>query len=225
MDLSRRTRSQTQTPRLTAVLHALFPVFFLVASTIALGPSPARAETEAAAPAIAVPTVELRFMGGFGVGAEAAGSLFDHRLRLDGSVRGGPGAVLGEGAVQVRVVGPAASALWLRGGYLFQGFNIGCSIVDRATALDAGLAYRKRWAGGSLFVAETGIERVTRPTGLSCNDSVLGAESSGLRVSVGGQYALTRGVGLYGRIGVRTGQHIMEIAILPEAWIGLAFEM
>jgi len=215
----------TRTPRLTAVLHAVFPVFFLVASTIALGPSPARAETDAAAPAIAVPTVELRFVGGFGVGAEAAASLFDHRLRLDGSVRGGPGAVLGEGAVQVRVAGPAANALWLRGGYLFQGFNIGCSIVDRATAFDVGVAYRKRWAGGSLFVAETGFERVTRPTGITCEDSILGAESSGMRVTIGGQYALTRGVGIYGRIGARTGQHVMEIGFLPEAWIGLAFEM
>jgi hypothetical protein len=208
------------TPRMIAVSLAA-----LVASLV--GPARARAAAAAApaAPAIPVPTAELRFVGGFGVGAEAAGSLFGHRLRLDGSVRGGPGAVLGEGAALVRVAGAAANSLWLRGGYLFQGFNIGCSIVDRATAWDVGLAYRKRWAGGSLFAAETGVERVSRPSGIYCNDSVLGAESGGLRVSVGGQYALTRGIGLYGRVGMRTGQHVMEIGVLPEAWVGIAFEM
>lgn len=211
MDVSRRART------IAASLAALLA---------SLGPSRARAQTEPAEPpAVQVPTAEFRLVAGFGLGAEAAASTFDHRLRLDGSVRGVLGGVLGEGAALVRLVGAPDNAVWLRGGYLFQGFNIGCSIVDRATAWDAGLAYRKRWAGGSLFAAETGVEHVSRPSGIYCNDSVLGAESAGLRVSLGGQYALTRGIGIYGRVGVRTGQHVMEISLLPEAWAGIAFEM
>jgi hypothetical protein len=211
MDFPRRT------PRLIAV--------FLAASIFAAGPARADAEDEPAAPTISVPTAELGFFGGFGAGAEAAGSLFDHRLRLDGSVRGLWGGVLGEGAAMVRLVGSPANALWLRGGYMFQGFNYSCSIVDRATAGDVGVAYRKRWAGGSLFAAEGGVEYLTRPTGLYCNDSLLSGGGAGLRVSVGGQYALTRGIGIYGRVGMRTGPHVMEIGVLPEAWLGIAFEM
>src|SRR5262249_55842973 len=114
--------------------------------------------------------------------------------------------------------------VWLRGGFLYQSGQV-CGTADAARAWDAGLAYRKRWAGGSLFAAEGGVETVTRATGIVCNDSVLGRDSSGFRISVGGQYALTRGLGLYGRMGVRTGQHVLEIGLLPELWVGVAFEL
>ena len=200
----------------------------LAAAIATLGGAAAHAQTvfDSPPPAIIVPVAEARAVFGLGTGIEAAASILDHRLRLDGGLHGWHGGGYGELAALVRVAGPATSGVWLRAGYMFQAFETGCDhMPDAASSYDAGVAYRKRWAGGSLFVAETGIERVTRPTGLYCNDSVLGAESSGLRVNIGGQYALTRGVGLYGRLGVRTGQHVMEIAILPEAWVGLAFEM
>ena len=44
--------------------------------------------------------------------------------------------------------------------------DIGCGVTDHATSWDAGLAYRKRWAGGSLFTAEGGAEMVARPRGV-----------------------------------------------------------
>jgi hypothetical protein len=176
-------------------------------------------------PAILVPTTELRLVGGTGVGAEAAQSLLDHRLRLDAGVHGWTRGLLGEGAALVRVLGSAANGVWLRGGFMYQHMDVGCGVTDRATSWDAGLAYRKRWAGGSLFAAEAGVETVSRASGVYCHDSGLRADSQGARFSVGGQYALTRGLGLYGRVGARTGQHVMEIGLLPEIWAGVAFEL
>jgi len=178
-------------------------------------------ETEHPVP---VPSTELRLVGGFGVGLEAAASLLGDRLRLDGGLHGFPGGGMGEGATLVRVLGSAANGVWVRAGFLYQRTDISCNVTDKATTWDAGLAYRKRWAGGSLFTAEGGMETVARPNGIYCNDSSLSTRSGGLRVSTGGQYALTRGLGLYGRIGLRTGQHLMEIGFLPELWAGVAFE-
>jgi len=174
--------------------------------------------------AIPVPSTELRIVGGSGVGAEAAQSLFGHRLRLDAGVHSAFNGLIGEGAAQVRLLGSAANGLWLRGGYLYQRMALDC-LTDTASAWDAGLAYRKRWAGGSLFAAEAGLETVSRPRAIGCNDSGLDARSDGVRFSLGGQYALTRGLGIYGRVGARTGEHLLEIGILPEIWLGVAFEL
>ena len=192
-------------------------------ATVGSGRAQAQSVQEAA-PAVVVPSTELRLVGGTGVGIEAAGSLLGDRLRLDAGLRGGPSGANGEAAALVRVLGSAASGLWLRGGVLYHRMDVGCGMTDRATSWDAGLAYRKRWASGSLFAVEGGVETVSRPQGVYCNDSALRADSNGVRFSAGGQYALTRGLGLYGRIGLRTGQHVMELGFLPEILAGVAFE-
>jgi len=198
------------------------------AAVIAAVGTPSRAgatsETEAEAP-ISVPTAELRLVGGTGLGVEAAGSLLNHRLRVDTGLHGWIKGTLAEGAALARLVGPASNALWVRGGFLFQSIDYSCGITDNVSAWDAGLAYRKRWAGGSLFAAEGGVEYVSRDHGIYCNDSVVPGASGGLRLAVGGQVALTRWLGIYGRAGVRTGSHLMEIGFLPELWAGLAFEI
>jgi hypothetical protein len=198
---------------------------FTAALAVAAASPRAGAQSLQEQPAIPVPSTELRLVGGTGVGAEAAQSLLGHRLRLDVGLHAWLGGVLSEGAALVRILGPAANGLWLRGGFMYQGASIGCGVTDHATAWDAGLAYRKRWAGGSLFAAEAGAETVSRASRVHCNDSGLDADSRGVRFSVGGQYALTRGLGLYGRVGARSGQHVMEIGILPEIWVGVAFEL
>jgi len=190
------------------------------------GGGPSRAGAQAAEeprPEIPVPTTELRLVAGLGVGPEVATSMFDHRLRLDVGIHAWTG-VNGEAAALVRVLGSPANGLWVRGGFMYQRIPLDC-LTDRATAWDAGLAYRVRFAEGSLIAGEAGVEHVSRPTGIYCNDSVLDAQSNGVRVNVAGQYALTRRFGLLGRIGVRTGQHVMEIGFLPEFWIGLAYEI
>lgn len=177
-------------------------------------------------PAIIVPVAEARALFGLGTGIEAAASILDHRLRLDGGLHGWHGGGYGELAALVRVAGPAASGVWLRAGYMFQNFETGCDhMPDAASSYDAGVAYRKRWAGGSLFAAEGGVEMVSRDAGLVCNDSVVSARSAGLRVGLGGQYAITRWLGLYARVGVRSADHLLEIHMLPQAWAGLAFEI
>jgi hypothetical protein len=205
--------------------RARLSAVFLAALAGAGAPTRAHAQTaEEARPAIPVPTTELRLVaGGAGAGPELATSLFDHRLRIDAGIHAGKG-VFGEAAALVRVLGSAANGLWVRGGFMYHRIPLDC-LTDQATAWDAGLAYRVRFAEGSLIAAETGVEHVSRPTGISCNDSVLDAQSNGVRVNVAGQYALTRRLGLLARIGVRTGQHVMEIGVLPEFWIGLAYEI
>jgi hypothetical protein len=203
---------------------------FLAALAV-VGP-PARAAAQTAGPpppAVPVPTTELRLVAGLGFGPEVARSMFDHRLRIDAGLHAGKG-LFAEAAALVRVAGPADNGLWLRGGFIYQDVAIDCQTVpmngtDQAKAWDAGLAYRKRLAGGSLLAAEGGVEHVSRSTGIYCNDSVLAASSNGVRVNLAGQYALTPRLGLLGRVGVRTGQHVLELGFLPELWIGLAYEI
>src|SRR5262245_54669492 len=93
--------------------------------------------------AVVVPSTELRLVGGSGVGIEAAASLLGDRLRLDAGLRGGFKGAAGEAAALVRVLGSASNGVWLRGGFLYHRFDIGCGVADGATAWDAGLAYRK----------------------------------------------------------------------------------
>jgi len=200
----------------------------LAAAIATLGGAAAHAQTvfDSPPPAIIVPVAEARAVFGLGTGIEAAASILDHRLRLDGGLHGWHGGGYGELAALVRVAGPATSGVWLRAGYMFQAFETGCDhMPDAASSYDAGVAYRKRWAGGSLFAAEGGFEMVSRDAGLVCNDSVVSARSAGLRVGVGGQYAITRWLGLYARVGVRSADHMLEIHMLPQAWAGLAFEI
>jgi hypothetical protein len=177
------------------------------------------------------PETELRFVIGLGAGVELTKSVFQHRLRLDLGmhVLGLALDGLAEGAVSGRVLGSAVNGLWIRGGFLAQRFDQDCwdnpgRAPDVATALDAGLAYRRRWPGGSLLAAEAGMERVSRDS-YFCNDSLLTATSLGTRVALAGQWPLSQRLAFYGRIGVRTGQHILEIGLLPELWVGLAYEI
>jgi hypothetical protein len=55
-----------------------------------------------------------------------------------------------------------------------------------------------RFAEGSLIAAETGVEHVSRPTGIYCNDSVLDAQSNGVRVNVAGNTRCPGGSGCSG---------------------------
>lgn len=194
-------------------------------------PTPADADSAPAAAArIAVPSTELRLLAGTGVAAEGAGSLLDHRLRLELAARGVPSSGLAEGAVLVRLVGDPAHALWARAGVLQQRFRYTCwdrggvDIVDNATSLDGGLSYRRRWESGALLVAEAGVETLSR-VGLYCNDSVLPSSSTGVRASLAGQLPITSRLGFYGRFGFRSAAHLKEIGLLPELFLGLAFEL
>jgi hypothetical protein len=212
---------------MTNRFHRVLVGAFL-AALAASAPGAARAE-EAPHDTLAlgpVPVAEARMIVGTGIGWEAAGSLADHRVRLEGGLHGWRGGGIGEAAALVRVLGEPTSALWLRGGYMFQALDAGCGMTDAAWTLDAGLAYRKRWSGRSLFFAEGGVERLTRADGVFCNDSGLGSgDSAGARLSVGGQFALSRFIGVYARAGIRTAEHVREIGFLPELWLGLAFEI
>ncbi len=192
---------------------------------------PAHAESpDSAIPALqTVPIGELRVLVGLGGAIEMALSLFDHRLRFDAAMRGIPSEMLNEDAVSARVLGAPENGLWLRAGYMVQQFQYdhcsqyGGTVGDTPSSIDASLAYRKRWPGNSLIAVEGGFEQVWRDH-FHCMDSGLG-NGSGKRLSVAGQWSFARHVGLYGRVGLRTGPHVNEIGFLPELWLGLAVEI
>jgi hypothetical protein len=196
----------------------------LVAATLSAS-AHAQENGGGAAAEIPVPRAEFRLLGGLGLDGELAVSALQHRLRAEAGLRGWSGLIIGEAALLARVVGSPANALWVRGGFMTQSIDYSCNMTDHATAWDGGIAYRKRWAGGSLFAAETGVEFVSRDHGFFCNDSVVSGSSGGLRVSLAGQLAITHGFGLYARMGVRTGDHLTEIHFLPELLAGIAFDI
>jgi hypothetical protein len=180
-----------------------------------------------------VPTVELRLVAWAAAGVEVAGSFWDHRLRAE---LGGRWVVWDartffiEAAGLTRVVGPADHALWIRAGYLRQSIATGCVVpqtavsVDRADSFDLGLSYRHRWARGHLLATELGLEYLKRDQGFYCNDSVLPGAGGGVRTAVMGQLAVWRRLSLTAKVGVRTAPHILEIGLLPDVSLGVAFE-
>jgi len=192
------------------------------AETLVIGP-PSRVE---------VPKLELRAFGGIALGAGAAGSILDHRLRLELSEGWVPGKANGhytEGAVLARIAGTPSNALWVRAGFQRIAMTLSCydrsNVDDDARAFDVGAAYRHRSPAGHLFVAELGAESLRRDQALGCSDSAVDARSTGVRVGVLGQLALGHSIGLFGRLGLRTADHLLEISILPELFGGIAFEM
>jgi hypothetical protein len=178
--------------------------------------------------------LQVRAILGILVGAEAELTVQD-RLRLRASERvtvwGGTDPHdnnLTDAAAYVRLLGPARNALWARAGYQYQRLHVACwggepAFDDRAHTVDFGLAYRYESAKGHLIEAELGKEFLRRKQSKACNDSWIGAEGDGFRYSVLGQFAVTPRLGLFARLGLRTADHLLEIKVLPEVDLGLAF--
>jgi hypothetical protein len=159
---------------------------------------------------------------------DGAMSLAQHRLRAELAATWVPTRVLWlEPALYLRLLGPADDALWVRGGYQFQHATEECPgrLTDDAHALDAGVAYRRRWPGGHVFAGEVGVEWLRRGATLGCRDSVVDAESVGGRVAVLGQWAFRPPVGLFLRAELRTADHLFEIHVLPELFVGLSLDL
>lgn len=206
------------------------------ASLVSGAAAPARAAEPAAPttlapepePARHVPMAEARLGLMLGIPRLDTGlSLLTHRLRGElGAVLLSQGGYLIEPGVAVRVAGPPHAALWIRGGYQRQKTKITCpeAVVDGAHALDAGLAFRYRWRGGSLVAVEGGLERVLRDQSLTCGDSSLGADAMGGRVVLLGQWAFFAPFGMFMRAGLRTGDHLPRIHMLPELFVGVSYD-
>ena len=170
------------------------------------------------------PNTELRLLAGTGATFEAAQALLNHRLRVEAGVHAFIRGGWAEGALLARVLGSPSNALLLRAGLMAQRFPATTCGSDVATGVDLGLSYRHRWPGRSLLAIEMGGETLSR-NGRFCGDSLFLARSNGVRAALAGQFSFTPSLGVYARIGVRTANHIPELALLPEAWLGLAFEM
>jgi hypothetical protein len=201
-------------------------------------PARARATPEDDAPPPKIPRVELRLGAELGKGAfpvlgrlDLGVSLPEHRILAE---LGGVGAARGfwlEPSLSVRVLGPATHSLWVRGGYQLQHIRLNCydvstvPVLDDAHAFDLGLAYRLRGRGGSLFVAEAGPEWLRRAHGFGCSDSGLDARSTGVRLMLLGQWAFRPPFGAFLRAGLRTADHLPEIHVLPELFVGFSFDL
>jgi hypothetical protein len=112
----------------------------------------------------------------------------------------------------------------LRVGYQYHVTSNGCR-DDRAHTIDVGAEFRGRSERGHLVQVELGPELLGRQGGgYVCGDSAIGGGGLGARFSALGQLAVWRHVGLFGRVGLRTAPHLMEIGILPVGDVGIAVE-
>jgi hypothetical protein len=179
-----------------------------------------------------LPVLEFRGFVGLQPGAEVDVRLGDH-WRVEGAQRlpspGLPAVPYLTDVALHRQLGSSTSKLWVRAGYEYQHTQQSCSdrtggFNDNAQALDLGIVLRHRSPRGHLFQADLGLETLWRAEALGCNDSGVGKRSTGARIGLLGQVALFPHVGLFGRVGVRTAEHLLEIDALPQAEVGLAFE-
>jgi hypothetical protein len=184
--------------------------------------------TEATAATPPMAEVRLGVMPLSAARLDGAASLAEHRLRAELAATWAPTRELWlEPALYLRLLGPADSALWLRAGYQFQHASEECPgrVTDDAHALDAGVAYRRRWPAGHVFAGEAGVERLSRHAPLVCRDSVVDGQSVGGRVAVLGQWAFRPPLGLFLRAALRTADHLPEIHVLPELFAGLSLDL
>ena len=77
-------------------------------------------------------------------------------------------------------------------------------------------------ASGHSLSVEAGIEVVRRSDDFACCDSAVSRSSLGTRVVLGVDLAVAQRVAVFARAGVRTGDHLIEIHMLPILVAGVA---
>lgn len=172
----------------------------------------------------AVPDTEVRALVGLGFGVEAEHLLLQQRLRV------GLGVYdvfnIGQARVAWRLAGSPRSALWIRGGLFGQAATPAtCKEEDRAWAVDGGLEYRALARNGAGFSVALGAEDLVRDHGQGCGEFTLrSGTSAGVVADITGRVPiLVPGLALYSRAGIRTADHVGDMPLLPELWLGLAY--
>ena len=171
--------------------------------------------------------VDLRAFGGVGLGLGAQVWTPGSRARIDADTAtyfftgfdwGGVGV-----AVPLARSGP--SFFGARAGYQieYDGFSNPTWTGSRwAQAPDVGLVGHLEAAGGSAFEAQAGVEALFRQQEVTCcDDAGLPTRSTGLRLLLRGDLALSSALALYAEAGLRTAAHLLEIRVLPTLWAGV----
>jgi hypothetical protein len=171
--------------------------------------------------------VNLRVFAGGGNGIGGDGWLA-RRLRWEASVQSNFPPVrtaLADVALVVPLTGDRRSFSGPRVGYQLQyidgsGANFRGSRLSHAP--DVGYVFHFESDSGSTFQIDVGAEAVYRTEAVSCCDHApLAQASTGVRVALMGELAMTPTWALYGHFGVRTADHLPEVKVLPTLAIGL----
>ena len=201
----------------------------IIAVIVGLGAAlPARAETATVLNAVGEDApVNVRVFAGGGNGIGGDGWLA-RRLRVEASVQSNFPPVrlaLGDVAIVVPLTGDRRTFSGVRAGYQLQ-YMDGSGAYFRgsriAHAPDIGYVFHVESATGSVVQVDVGVETVYRAeTTQCCDNAALATSSTGARIAVMGELAMTPTWALYGHLGLRTADHIFELKMLPTLAAGL----
>ncbi len=172
-------------------------------------------------------TVDVRAFAGLGSGVGVEGWLPGERVRIDGGAQAyfAEGFEFGGVGVAVPFTGTARRFFGGRAGYQIEYLGMddaGWRGSRYAQVPDVGLVVHLESAGGSAFEAQGGFETVFRQTAaVCCDDAALQTTSPGLRLMVRGDLALSRAWALFAEAGLRTGDHVLELKMLPTLAAGV----
>jgi hypothetical protein len=170
--------------------------------------------------------VDLRAFGGLGVGLAAEAWTPGPRVRIDADTATSLFSFdLGGVGVAIPFTAPGRSFFGGRAGYQVE-YNGKSDPTWRgsrwAQAVDVGLVGHLEAAGGSAFELQAGVEELFRQEAVTCCDNAgLATESSGFRLLLRGDLAVSSALALYAEAGVRTADHLLEIKVLPTLWAGI----
>jgi hypothetical protein len=176
-----------------------------------------------------VAPVDLRAFVGLGSGVAAQAWVPGGRVRFDADLEAlWPGEVSWGGlAAVVPLVGTAREFVGVRLGYQLEYMTKegpGWQGSRIANTPDVGLVARVESARGSAVEVQLGGEAVFREArAICCDDAALRTRTFGVRVALEGELALSPAWALVGQAGVRTGDHVLEIRILPTASAGVRY--
>jgi hypothetical protein len=169
----------------------------------------------------------LRVFAGGGNGIGGDGWLA-RRLRLEVSAQSTFPPVrfaLADVAFVVPLTGDRRTFSGLRAGYQLQYID-GSGAYFQGSRLshapDVGYVFHFESDTGSAFQIDVGVEAVYRARAVVCCDNAaLATSSTGVRVALMGELAMTPTWALYGHLGVRTADHLLEVKVLPTLSAGL----
>ncbi len=172
-------------------------------------------------------TVDLRAFAGLGAGLGGEAWIPGERVRIDADAAAywAEGFEWGGVSVIAPVKGTARKFFGARAGYQLE--HLGMDGANwrgsrYAHAPDVGLVGHLESAGGSAFEAQAGVEAVFREEATYCCDNAgLQTFSPGVRLLLRGDLALSPTWALFAEVGLRTGDHVFEIKVLPTAWAGV----
>jgi hypothetical protein len=169
----------------------------------------------------------LRVFAGGGNGIGGDGWLA-RRLRLETSVQSTFPPVrfaLGDVALVIPLTGDRRSFSGVRAGYQLQYIDDNGAYFQGSRishAPDVGYVFHLELADGTTFQADIGVEAVYRGTAVYCCDHApLAKTSYGIRAALMAELGITSTWALYGHLGVRTADHLLEVKILPTLTAGL----